>query len=77
MRLGLAVLTALTVATPALAQPRALTIDDLYDPQKRIMAATDLHGELLLLHGVIDDDVHLQNPMAFSCELQKAGRTSR
>jgi dipeptidyl-peptidase-4 len=37
MRLGFAVLTALTVAaTPALAQPRALTIDDLYDPQKRI-----------------------------------------
>jgi hypothetical protein len=29
MRLGFAVLTALTVATPALAQPRALAIDDL------------------------------------------------
>ena len=36
MRLGIVVLTALTVATPVLAQPRALTIDDLYDPQKRI-----------------------------------------
>ena len=37
MRLGFAVFTALAaLASPALAQTRAVTIDDLYDPQTRI-----------------------------------------
>ena len=41
MRLGFAILTALAALTsPALAQTRAITIDDLYDPQTRI----DLSG---------------------------------
>ena len=32
-----------------------------YDKTSVIKAAKDLHGDLLLLHGVIDDNVHLQN----------------
>lgn len=35
-------------------------------------AAADLHGRLLLLHGAIDDNVHLANTMQFACELQQA-----
>jgi dipeptidyl-peptidase-4 len=48
-----------------------------YDKTSVIKAAKDLHGDLLLLHGVIDDNVHLQNTMAFTYELQKAGKPFR
>ena len=34
-----------------------------YDKTSVLKAAKNLHGELLLLHGVIDDNVHLQNTM--------------
>jgi len=40
-------------------------------------AAKDLHGELLLLHGAIDDNVHPQNTMQLAYELQKAGKPFR
>jgi dipeptidyl-peptidase-4 len=38
-------------------------------------AAKDLHGDLLLLHGTIDDNVHLQNTIQFVWDLQQAGKT--
>jgi dipeptidyl-peptidase-4 len=34
-------------------------------------AAADLHGDLLLIHGTIDDNVHLANTIQFAYELQK------
>jgi dipeptidyl-peptidase-4 len=36
--------------------------------------AGDLHGPLLLIHGEVDDNVHLQNTMQFAYELQQAGK---
>ena len=36
--------------------------------------AKDLHGKLLLIHGAIDDNVHVLNTMQFVYELQKAGK---
>jgi dipeptidyl-peptidase-4 len=35
-------------------------------------AARDLHGALLLLHGAIDDNVHVANTLQFAYELQQA-----
>jgi dipeptidyl-peptidase-4 len=37
-------------------------------------AAKDLSGNLLLIHGAIDDNVHPQNTMQMAYELQKAGK---
>ncbi len=37
-------------------------------------AAKNLNGKLLILHGAMDDNVHMQNPMQFIYELQKAGK---
>ena len=37
-------------------------------------AAGDLHGRMLLLHGTMDDNVHVQNSVQFAYELQKAGK---
>jgi len=37
-------------------------------------AAKNLHGKLLLIHGAIDDNVHMQNTVQFVYELQKAGK---
>ena len=37
-------------------------------------AADQLKGRLLLLHGTMDDNVHVQNTLQFSYELQRAGR---
>jgi dipeptidyl-peptidase-4 len=37
-------------------------------------AAKDLNGKLLLIHGAIDDNVHMQNTIQFVYELQKAGK---
>lgn len=40
-------------------------------------SAADLHGELLLIHGALDDNVHPQNTLQFAYELQKAGKPFR
>ncbi|MGE5243669.1 MAG: S9 family peptidase [Betaproteobacteria bacterium] len=40
-------------------------------------AAQKLHGDLLLIHGVIDDNVHVQNTLQFAYELQKAQKPLR
>jgi dipeptidyl-peptidase-4 len=37
-------------------------------------AARDLSGQLLLIHGAIDDNVHPQNTLQLAYELQKAGK---
>jgi dipeptidyl-peptidase-4 len=37
-------------------------------------AADKLHGRLLLLHGTMDDNVHVQNSVQFAYELQRAGK---
>ena len=37
-------------------------------------AAANLHGQLLLLHGAIDDNVHMANTMQFVYELEKANK---
>lgn len=37
------------------------------------LAAKDLHGRLLLIHGAADDNVHPQNTMQFAQDLQQAG----
>jgi dipeptidyl-peptidase-4 len=37
-------------------------------------AAEQLHGRLLLIHGTMDDNVHLQNSVQFAYELQRAGQ---
>jgi dipeptidyl-peptidase-4 len=37
-------------------------------------AAAQLHGNLLLLHGTTDDNVHTQNTIQFAQELQQIGR---
>ena len=38
-------------------------------------AAGDLHGALLLVHGTMDENVHMQNTLQFAHELQKAGKS--
>ena len=38
-------------------------------------AAANLHGRLLLVHGTIDDNVHMQNSEQFAYELQRAGKS--
>jgi dipeptidyl-peptidase 4 len=38
-------------------------------------AAANLHGRMLLLHGTMDDNVHMQNTVQFAYELQRAGKS--
>jgi dipeptidyl-peptidase 4 len=38
-------------------------------------AAANLHGRMLLVHGTIDDNVHMQNSEQFAYELQRAGKS--
>jgi len=45
-----------------------------YKKSSPVTAAKNLHGKLLLIHGAIDDNVHMQNTMQFVYELQKAGK---
>lgn len=45
-----------------------------YDRASPRFSAANLHGKLLLLHGSIDDNVHVQNTVQFAYELQKAGK---
>ncbi len=47
---------------------------DGYAQTSVIKAAKNLSGKLLLLHGTIDDNVHLQNTIQLVYELQKAGK---
>ncbi|MEW6742600.1 MAG: S9 family peptidase [Planctomycetota bacterium] len=39
-----------------------------------VEAAADLHGHLVLVHGAVDDNVHLQNVMQFAYALQRADK---
>ncbi len=45
-----------------------------YKKSSPVNAAKNLHGKLLLIHGAIDDNVHMQNTVQFVYELQKAGK---
>ncbi len=36
--------------------------------------AAELHGALLLVHGTMDENVHMQNTLQFALELQRAGK---
>jgi len=47
---------------------------DGYKKSSPVNAAKNLHGKLLLIHGAIDDNVHMANTMQFVYELQKAGK---
>lgn len=40
-------------------------------------SAKNLHGQLLLIHGGVDDNVHVANTMQFAYELQKAQKPFR
>jgi dipeptidyl-peptidase-4 len=39
-----------------------------------LKAAKDLSGRLMLVHGLMDDNVHAQNTIRFAYELQRAGK---
>ncbi|MGI8641572.1 MAG: alpha/beta hydrolase family protein, partial [Pyrinomonadaceae bacterium] len=45
-----------------------------YKKNSVIGAAKDLNGKLLIIHGVMDNNVHQQNPEQFIFELQKSGK---
>jgi dipeptidyl-peptidase-4 len=45
-----------------------------YEKSSVVKAAKNLSGRMLLIHGAIDDNVHLQNSIQFIYELQKAAR---
>jgi dipeptidyl-peptidase-4 len=47
---------------------------DGYERTSVVKAARNLSGRLLLLHGLIDDNVHAQNTVQFAYELQRAGK---
>lgn len=45
-----------------------------YEKSSVIKAAQNLSGKLLLIHGTVDDNVHIQNSIQFIYELEKAGK---
>ncbi|HKP36390.1 MAG TPA: DPP IV N-terminal domain-containing protein [Pyrinomonadaceae bacterium] len=45
-----------------------------YKKSSPLAAAKNLHGRLLLIHGAIDDNVHMANTIQFLYELQKSGK---
>ena len=45
-----------------------------YDATSVIKAAKSLHGHLVILHGSMDDNVHMQNAMQLLWALQSAGK---
>jgi len=47
---------------------------DGYWKSSPVHFAKDLHGKLLLIHGAIDDNVHMSNTIQFLYELQKSGK---
>jgi dipeptidyl-peptidase 4 len=50
---------------------------DGYEKSSPRFAAKDLHGKLLLMHGTIDDNVHMQNTIQLMYELEKAEKPFR
>ena len=48
-----------------------------YERSSPRFSAKNLHGNLLLLHGTIDDNVHIQNTIQLVYELEKAGKQFR
>jgi dipeptidyl-peptidase-4 len=48
-----------------------------YEAGSPLAKAADLEGELLIIHGTSDDNVHLANTVAFAAELIKADRPHR
>lgn len=45
-----------------------------YDSTSPLLGADKLHGRVLLLHGEVDDNVHLANTMQMAAALQRAGK---
>ncbi len=45
-----------------------------YAASSALRAAKDLSGEVLLIHGTIDDNVHMQNTLQFAEALQRANK---
>ena len=45
-----------------------------YEKSSLLKGAEHLHGKLLLIHGTMDDNVHMQNSIQLILELQKAGK---
>lgn len=45
-----------------------------YSESSVLNSAANLQGKLLLIHGTIDDNVHMSNTLQFVSELQKAGK---
>jgi dipeptidyl aminopeptidase/acylaminoacyl peptidase len=45
-----------------------------YDKTSVVKAAKNLHGQLLIVHGLVDDNVHPQNSLQLIDALQKAGK---
>ncbi|HLA09787.1 MAG TPA: S9 family peptidase [Pyrinomonadaceae bacterium] len=45
-----------------------------YRKSSPVHFAKDLSGKLLLIHGTMDDNVHMQNTLQFVYELQRAGK---
>ncbi|MCR9296588.1 MAG: DPP IV N-terminal domain-containing protein [bacterium] len=45
-----------------------------YDSSSVVKAAANLHGDLLLIHGERDDNVHMSNTLQLVYALQKAGK---
>jgi dipeptidyl-peptidase 4 len=45
-----------------------------YDRSSVLKSAERLHGKLLLIHGMIDENVHVQQTIQLMYELQKAGK---
>jgi dipeptidyl-peptidase-4 len=50
------------------------TNPDGYEYVNLVKRAKDLHGQLLIVFGTYDDNVHPQNSLAFVDELIKAGK---
>ena len=48
---------------------------DGYRDSSPRFAARELHGALLLIHGSMDENVHMQNTLQFAHELQQAGKS--
>ena len=47
---------------------------DGYERTSVLESAGDLHGDLLIVHGTMDDNVHMQNTLQMAWKLQKAGK---